>query len=58
MKLRATQNGAIVIVDTAFGQRLLEVGGWEEVVDTPEPKPAARRRAPRKTAPKEPDTKE
>ncbi|ANA86954.1 hypothetical protein SEA_STROSAHL_19 [Gordonia phage Strosahl] len=56
MKLRAEQNDAIVIVDTAFGHRLLEVGGWVEVVDTPAKKAAPKKKTP--AAPKEPQTQE
>lgn len=69
MRLRYTRNGAIVVVDNAFGQRLLDSGTWEEVAATPEPDdktepdktepPKPKRRARRTSAPeKEQSTQE
>lgn len=54
MRLRALDNGGLVIVNPSFGQRLIAGGGWEEVVDEkPEPKTKTPTRRNRRTAPAE-----
>lgn len=49
MKVRYT-NGAVAIVDAEYGERLVASGLWTRVED---PKPAPRKRAPKKVEPKE-----
>ena len=48
MELRSLLNGGIVIVDSAFGQRLLDGGGWE-VVGNEAPKPVETPKTTRRT---------